>query len=28
LSEKVILFKNDGLSRYNSQLLVTFSPKI
>jgi len=28
LSESGILFKNDGLSRYNSQLLVTFSPKI
>jgi len=28
LSYRGILFKNDGLSRYNSQLLVTFSPKI
>jgi len=28
LSERGILFKNDGLSRYKSQLLVTFSPKI
>jgi len=28
LSEKEILFKNEGLSRYKSQLLVTFSPKI
>jgi len=28
LSERGILFKNDGLSRYNSQLLDTFSPKI
>jgi len=28
LSERGILFKNEGLSRYNSQLLVTFSPKI
>jgi len=28
LSERGILFKDDGLSRYNSQLLVTFSPKI
>jgi len=27
LSERGILFKNDGFSRYNSQLLVTFSPK-
>jgi len=28
LSERGILFKNDGLSRNNSQFLVTFSPKI